>query len=245
MHTVTREASTANTCGNPAAAKCVLLDESRDAKKRRAPRRVSVGGEVTTSTPKLYIIVASTRPGRIGLPVATWFREQAHAHGGFEVEWVDLAEWNLPFFDEPHHPRLRRYTREHTLRWSTLIDAADVFVIVTPEYNHGFTAPLKNAIDYLHYEWAYKPVGLVSYGGVSGGTRAVQLLKPVLSDLKMVPAFEGVNIAFVGQYIKDGVFAPPEPLAQSAQIMLAELERTEQALRSLRQITRQETPAAH
>jgi NAD(P)H-dependent FMN reductase len=200
---------------------------------------------VAAGRPKLHIILASTRPGRVGLPVATWFHEQALAHGGFEVEWVDLAEWNLPFMDEPLHPRLRQYAHEHTRRWSALIDGADAFVFVTPEYNHGYTAPLKNAIDFLHHEWAYKPVGLVSYGGLSGGTRAVQLLKPVLSDLKMAPTFEGVNIAFVGQHIKDGTFAPPEAMAQSAQQMLAELERTEQALRPLRQTTRQATPVAH
>jgi NAD(P)H-dependent FMN reductase len=200
---------------------------------------------VAAGRPKLHIILASTRPGRVGLPVAIWFREQALAHGGFEVEWVDLAEWNLPFMDEPLHPRLRQYAHEHTRRWSAQIESADAFVFVMPEYNHGFTAPLKNAIDYLHHEWAYKPVGLVSYGGLSAGTRAVQLLKPVLSDLKMAPTFEGVNIAFVGQHIEDGTFAPPEGMARSAHEMLAELERTEQALRPLRQTTRHGSPVAH
>jgi NAD(P)H-dependent FMN reductase len=199
---------------------------------------------VTQPRPTLHIIVASTRPGRVGLPVAEWFRDQALAHGGFALEWVDLAEWNLPFMDEPHHPRLRQYAREHTRRWSALIERADAFVMVTPEYNHGFTAPLKNAIDYLHHEWAHKPVGFVSYGGLSAGTRAVQLLKPILIDLKMLPLFEAVNVPFVSRLMADGQFKPPESLASAAQLMLAELERAEAVLRPLRASTRTPTSAA-
>lgn len=185
--------------------------------------------------PQLDVIVASTRPGRVGLPVAHWFRDQALAHGGFDLEWVDLAEWNLPFMDEPHHPRLRQYTHEHTRRWSELIDRADAFVLVTPEYNHGFTAPLKNAIDYLLHEWSYKPVGFVSYGGVAAGTRAMQLLKPILVGLKMTPIVEAVNIPFVSQLVKDGQFQANESMARAAQLMLAEVQRMEEALRPLRE----------
>jgi NAD(P)H-dependent FMN reductase len=112
--------------------------------------------------PKLHVILASTRPGRAGEPIAEWFVARAKAHGAFEVELVDLAEVDLPFMDEPNHPRLRRYTHEHTKAWSARVDAADAFVFVTPEYNYGFTAPLKNAIDFLHFEWQHKPVGFVS-----------------------------------------------------------------------------------
>jgi hypothetical protein len=115
--------------------------------------------------PTLQIIIASTRPGRVGLPVARWFESRARTHGGLDVEVVDLAEIDLPFVDEPNHPRLRQYTQQHTKDWSAKVDAADAFVFVMPEYNYGFNAPLKNAIDYLHQEWLYKPVGLVSYGG--------------------------------------------------------------------------------
>ena len=102
--------------------------------------------------PNLLIIIASTRPGRAGLPVARWFEPIARAHGAFDVAVADLAEWNLPFLDEPNHPKLRRYTKEHTRRWSAEVDAADAFVFVMPEYNHGFNAPLKNAIDFIHQE---------------------------------------------------------------------------------------------
>jgi NAD(P)H-dependent FMN reductase len=202
------------------------------------PGKRGVAALVTTSTPKLAILVTSTRPGRLSLPIASWFREQALAHGRFDVEWVDLAEWNLPFMDEPHHPRLRQYTHEHTRRWSAAMEAADAFVLVTPEYNHGFTAPLKNAIDYLIHEWAHKPVGFVSYGGLSAGTRAVQLLKPILIDLKMTPIVEAVNVPFVHQHMVDGAFAPPEALVDAARLMLDEIERAEATLRPQREAAR-------
>src|SRR3954454_11360771 len=108
--------------------------------------------------PKLLVIVASTRPGRIGLPIGQWFCERVRSHGAFEVDFADLGEINLPLFDEPLHPRLRQYTHQHTKAWSARVEAADAFVIVTPEYNHSFPAPIKNAIDYLNHEWQHKPL---------------------------------------------------------------------------------------
>jgi NAD(P)H-dependent FMN reductase len=184
---------------------------------------------------KLQIIIASTRPGRVGLPVGRWFDAQARAHGAFEVELVDLLELGLPFMDEPNHPRLAQYTHQHTKDWSAKVQAADAFVFVTPEYNYGFTAPLKNAIDYLHTEWQYKPVGFVSYGGVAGGTRAVQMLKQVVTTLKLTPVFEAVTVPFVAQFIDDeGDFVPNEMIVQSVRPMLDELLRVSEALAGLR-----------
>ncbi len=181
------------------------------------------------------IVIASTRPGRGGSAVAEWFTEQARSHGGFEVEVVDLAELNLPFLDEPNHPRLRQYTQPHTRAWSEQVEAADAFVFVTPEYNHGYPAPLKNAIDFLHQEWSYKPVGFVSYGGVAAGTRSMQQLKQVVTALKLAPVTEAVNLPFFKQFIdEDGVLQPTEVMTQSAQAMLDELVRVEESLRPLR-----------
>ena len=140
--------------------------------------------------PALLIVIASTRPGRVGLPVGRWFEDRARAHGGFRVTVADLAELRLPLVDEPNHPRLRKYTQPHTRKWSEIVDAADAFAFVMPEYNYSFTAPLKNAIDYLHQEWQYKPVGLVSYGGVSAGTRAAAALGPAHGG-QAVPAGGG------------------------------------------------------
>ena len=145
---------------------------------------------------KLKIIVASTRPGRKGIAVAKWFFEIAKKHSEFDSTLLDLAEINLPFLDEPNHPRLQQYQHDHTKRWSAMINEADAFVIVTPEYNHGFPAPLKNALDFLLHEWAYKPVGFVAYGGIAGGTRSMQMLKPVLTGMKMMPILEAVNLPF-------------------------------------------------
>ena len=188
--------------------------------------------------PTLQIIIASTRPGRVGEPVADWFSARAEQHGAFELDVVDLAELALPFMDEPNHPRLRLYEHQHTKDWSARVDAADAFAIVTPEYNHSFNAPLKNAIDFLHSEWAYKPVGFVSYGGVAAGTRALQMLKPVVGALKMTPVVEAVNIPFVGQFIdEDEVFRPNDVLDQAADAMLEELSRVESALRGMRVTT--------
>jgi NAD(P)H-dependent FMN reductase len=185
--------------------------------------------------PRLQIIIASTRPGRVGLPVARWFEGRARAHGGFEIEVADLAEIGLPFMDEPNHPRLRQYTQQHTRDWSAKVEAADAFVIVMPEYNYGFTAPLKNAIDFLHQEWLYKPVGFVSYGGVAAGTRAVQMVKQVVTTLKMTPLFEAVSIPFVAQFLDDeGEVQANELMEKSADALLAELVRVEAALRVLR-----------
>jgi NAD(P)H-dependent FMN reductase len=185
--------------------------------------------------PTLQIIVASTRPGRVGLPVADWFSARAKAHGTFEIDFVDLAELGLPFMDEANHPRMRRYEHQHTKDWSARVDAADAFAFVTPEYNHSYNAPLKNAIDFLHSEWEYKPVGFVSYGGIAAGTRALQALKPVVAALKMTPVVDAVNIPFVRQFVNDDeIFVPNEVLEQAADAMLDELDRVQAALRPLR-----------
>jgi NAD(P)H-dependent FMN reductase len=185
--------------------------------------------------PNLTVIIGSTRPGRAGAAIAQWFAARAKDHGGFDVTVVDLAEVDLPLLDEPNHPRLRQYTRQHTKDWSAIIDAADAFVFVTPEYNNGYPAALKNAIDYLHHEWRNKPVGFVSYGGVAAGTRAVQQLKQVVTALRMLPVYDSVNIPFHAQLLDSGgVLQPNEVMEKAADTMLDELVRTEAALRPLR-----------
>jgi NAD(P)H-dependent FMN reductase len=185
--------------------------------------------------PILQIIVASTRPGRVGKPVSDWFAAQAIAHGGFQVEVVDLAVVNLPFFDEPRHPRFGDYVHDHTKQWSATISRGDAYVFVTPEYNYGFNAVLKNALDFLNKEWAYKPAGIVSYGGVAAGTRAAQMLKQVLSALKIVTVNDAVNIPFVPQFIDaDGALHANEVMEQAATTMLDELQRVATHLSPLR-----------
>ncbi|HVW25769.1 MAG TPA: NAD(P)H-dependent oxidoreductase [Polyangiaceae bacterium] len=183
---------------------------------------------------KLHVIVASTRPGRIGSTVGKWIYEQAVKQGAFEVRLVELAELNLPVYDEPHHPRLRKYEHEHTKRWSAIVEGADAFSIVTPEYNYGMPPSLLNAFEYVFHEWAYKPVGFVSYGGVSGGLRSVQMAKMVATTLRMMPIPDGVPIPFVMQHVKEGVFEGTDVHAKSLDAMLVELSRWAGALASLR-----------
>ena len=182
----------------------------------------------------LRIVIASTRPGRVGLPVGRWFEGVARAHAGFDVEVTDLAELQLPFMDEPKHPRLREYVHEHTRAWSETVDASDAFVFVMPEYNFGINAPLKNAIDYLHWEWHDKAVGFVSYGGIAAGTRAVQMTKQIVSSVKMLPVYEAVYIPFVAGQVTDGRFTPNDVTQQAATALLDELVRLEAALGQLR-----------
>ena len=185
--------------------------------------------------PRLLIIIASTRPGRIGLPVGRWFVQRAAEHAEFELDVADLAELDLPLLDEPNHPRLREYTHDHTRAWSARVDASDAIVMVTSEYNSGYPAPLKNAIDFLHHEWRYKPVGFVSYGGVSAGTRAVGQLRQVVLAVAMMPAPTSVNIPFVRQFLdEDGTLTGNEVLVQAASGMLDDLVGLQAALAPLR-----------
>lgn len=183
---------------------------------------------------RLNVIIASTRPGRVGLPVGRWAFEAAKAHGGFDVHLADLAEFALPLYDEPRHPRLRQYEHAHTRRWSESVDAADAFVLVTPEYNHAPTPSLLNAIDYVLHEWAYKPAAFVSYGGISGGLRAVQATKPVLAGIKVMPIPEAVVINMPAEQVRDGVFHPKDVQVAAAGTMLDELKRWAEALAPLR-----------
>lgn len=183
--------------------------------------------------PVLQIVIVSTRDGRAGVPIATWFHERAKAHGAFEIDLVDLREVGLPLFDEPRHPRLQTYEHAHTQAWGARVAAADGFVFVTPEYNHGTPPSLLNALDFLVHEWAYKPAGFVSYGGVSAGTRGVQMTKQVLIGLKVVPIPEAVNVPFFTKMIHDGVFDGASQ-ETPAQVMLDELARWTTALATLR-----------
>lgn len=171
---------------------------------------------------RLHVISASTRPVSAGRPLAGWIAELARERVGFEVTLVDLLEVGLPFLDEPEHPAKGLYTHSHTKAWSATIDAADAFVFVMPMYNGGFTAPLKNAIDFLHAEWQDKPVGLISYSaGPSGGAPAVEMIKPVLGRVGLRPAERTLSIPGVADLIgPDQDFRPTPGLAAEAGAVL-------------------------
>ncbi|KQV26305.1 NADPH-dependent FMN reductase [Yonghaparkia sp. Root332] len=192
---------------------------------------------------RIMIIVGSVRPGRVGLSVAEWVRDrvqetvQRDRHGGGDaasIDLVDLAELNLPFLDEPHHPVKKQYTKPHTVAWSERVSAADAIVLVSPEYNHSYSPALKNAIDFLFTEWAHKPVAVVSYGGASAGTRGVAALDPVLSTVGLVKIAANPEINFIGSKMVDGVFQGDDKLAGTVAAMTTQLIETAEALTPLR-----------
>src|SRR5215212_34883 len=187
--------------------------------------------------PRLHVVLGSTRPGRVGATVARWFHGLAVENGKFDPELVDLAEFDLPVYDEPRHPVLQQYEHEHTRRWGASVAAADAFVFVTPEYNYGPTPALLNALDYVYKEWNYKPAAFVSYGGISGGIRAVQVTKQTLTTLKMVPLVEAVVIPMVAQQLDENrQFKPGDVHVSSANVMLDELLRWAEALKPMRSL---------
>jgi NAD(P)H-dependent FMN reductase len=186
--------------------------------------------------PNLTILICSTREQRQGIKVGEWFAGKARDHGTFDVHVADLKAIALPMLDEPNHPMKRQYQHEHTKAWSKQVEAADAFAFVTPEYNFSMPPALLNALDYLYHEWTYKPVGLVSYGGISGGLRAAQHIKSTVTALKMMPIPEGVTLPFVAKSIDaSGTFAPGETPDKSVTSMLDELLKWSNALAPLRQ----------
>ena len=184
---------------------------------------------------RLMIITASTRDGRKGLPVARWIEAEVGKDADWEIAPVDLKTISLPMLDEPEHPRLGNYRHAHTKAWSAMVDAADAFILVTPEYNYFAPPAIINAIDYLSREWAYKPMAFVSYGGISGGTRAVQALKPLVTTVKIVPLPEAVSVPFFTQSIDaDDRFVASKQNETAAQAMLAELKKWTIGLKAMR-----------
>jgi NAD(P)H-dependent FMN reductase len=135
---------------------------------------------------KIQIIIGSTRPGRVGPQIAGWIIENLPARAETEYEIVDVAGQKLPLFNEPIHPSMNQYTYGYTKAWSAKIKEADAYIFLTPEYNAGYPAALKNAIDYLYHEWTAKPVMIISYG-IQGGAGAGAQLRQVAERLKMQP----------------------------------------------------------
>ena len=134
--------------------------------------------------PRIAVVIGSNRPGRICPEIAAWVQRALRATELLEVELVDLQELDLPFLDEPVMASRGRYEYEHTVRWSELVRSYDGFVFVFPQYNWGYPAVLKNALDFLYHEWGNKPAALVTYGTRGGGLAATQL-KQVLQGMHM------------------------------------------------------------
>jgi NAD(P)H-dependent FMN reductase len=175
-------------------------------------------------TAHLQVIIGSTRPGRLGGAVGTWFHELAARHDRFDVELIDLFEVDLPLLDEPRPAGRGPYTKPHTQQWSQTVNAGSGYVFVVPEYNHSYNAATKNALDFLNEEWRHKPVGFVGYGGSAGGARAVQALLPVVVALGMRPLARSVHIPLINRAVTDdGVLRGDERRDNSARQLLDEM----------------------
>lgn len=147
--------------------------------------------------PKILVILGSTRDGRRGEKVANWAMSVLSKRSDANFELVDLRDWDFPFYNLPASPSTEKgmYQSEIQKKWGEKIESADGFILITPEYNHGYSAVLKNALDYLWFEWNHKPVTFISYGGGAGGVRAVEQLRQVAIELEMVPIREAVLIS--------------------------------------------------
>src|SRR3954453_19198759 len=183
--------------------------------------------------PRIGIIRPSPRPNRNGEQVARWVYDVATRRGGAEFELVDLRDYPLPHLDEPLPPSLGQYQQEHTKRWANKIASFDGFIIVTPEYNHGTSGVLKNAIDYLYAEWNNKAVGFVSYGGV-GGARAVEHLRLVAGELQMADVRQQVALSLITEFENFSVFKPGAYNLESLSVLLDQVIAWSAALAPLR-----------
>ena len=141
---------------------------------------------MSTDLPLVQIVIGSVRQRRFGEHVARWFAELAAERTDLRFEVVDLAAWDLPALTTPVPPMMGPSEDPAIRRWAAKVAEGDGYVLVTPEYNHGYPASLKNALDHLFAEWGRKPVGFVSYGGPGGGLRAVEQLRQVVVELDMV-----------------------------------------------------------
>src|SRR3954454_7899938 len=158
---------------------------------------------------RVAIITGSTRPGRLNEPVARWAYELAQKRSDAEFELVDIQEFNLPLLDEPVPPSLGKYSKEHTKRWAAKVSSFDGYVFVTPEYNHGTSGALKNAIDFLYAEWNNKAAGFVGYGS-AGGARAVEQLRLVMAEVQVATVRNQVALSLHDDFENYSVFKPRE-----------------------------------
>ena len=182
---------------------------------------------------KIAIVTGSTRPGRNNIAVARWVLELAARRGDADFELVDIADYHLPLLDEPLPPAFGRYSHAHTKRWAAKIGSFDGYVFVTPEYNHGVSGALKNAIDYLFAEWNHKAAGFVGYGG-AGGTRAVEQLRLVMGNLLVADVTAQVALSLFSDFENFSVFRPDARHDADAHAMLDQVVAWSGALASLR-----------
>jgi NAD(P)H-dependent FMN reductase len=182
---------------------------------------------------KIAILIGSTRPNRKAETVARWVYEQATKRSDAEFELVDIKDYNLPLLDEPAIPSRRQYTQPHTKVWSEKIASFDAYVFVTPEYNHAIPGALKNAIDYLYYEWHDKSAGFVSYGS-AGGVRAVEGLRLVMGELHVADVRAQLPLYLLTDFENYTTFKPTPSHEKVLNTMLDQVIAWGGALKTLR-----------
>lgn len=172
----------------------------------------------------IKVLVGTTRPNRFSPKVADWIMSLVKKEKDVEFEIIDLAKVNLPLFDEPVPPLSQKYEHQHTKDWVATIGKADGFIFVTGEYNHAVPAALKNAIDFVNHEWAFKPVAFVSYGADAGGARAVEQLRAITGYLKMYDLGEWVQFNNYWTMVNEkGQFTPTDQHTEAGQKLLDQL----------------------
>jgi NAD(P)H-dependent FMN reductase len=189
-----------------------------------------------TESSRLAIVIGSVREGRFGPVVAAWVAERARDHGAFYVDLVDLADADIPLVLPADPPKFAGATYPRPSGMTDLtarLDAADAFILVTPEYNHSYPASLKAAIDWHFTQWTAKPVAFVSYGGASGGRHAVLHLENVLTELHAVTIRDGLAFPNYFASFEDGHPLDPQAI-QHAKAMLEQLAWWAAALRTAR-----------
>ncbi|MDE1548599.1 NADPH-dependent FMN reductase [Jeotgalibaca caeni] len=184
---------------------------------------------------KIGIITGSTRPGRNSLQVAQKLKEWADKRGDAEYEVVDIADYNLPMYNEPISAAYSQdYQTPEAKPWSEKIASLDGYIFVTPEYNHGITSALKNAIDYLYVEYNNKPAGIVSYGS-SGGVRAAEAMRIVLAELQVATVRTHVAMSLFTDFKNMSEFAPAPLHEETFNTELDQLLAWGEALKTLRE----------
>lgn len=179
------------------------------------------------------IITGSTRPGRVNKQVADWILEEASKRGSEQYTLIDILDFNLPLLDEPKPASSGEYTKEHTRKWAAAIAPMDAFIFVTPEYNHGMSAALKNALDFLYKEWNNKAAGIVSYGG-DAGVRAVEQLRLTLSTLMIAHVKQQVSFSLRADFENGATFKPGDHHKKSLANMLDQVAQWGNAMTKLR-----------
>lgn len=183
---------------------------------------------------RIGIIIGSTRPNRVGKDVGQWVFEQAKTRNDAEFELVDLRDFNLPLLDEPIPPAMGQYSQPHTQKWARKIATFDGFIFVSPEYNHGTSGALKNALDFIYKEWNNKVAGFVAYGS-AGGTRAVEQLRLVMAELQIATVRSQVALSLKTDFENFKTFKPADYHKNNLQTLIDQIINWGNAFRTLHQ----------